>query len=316
MLKNYKPILIVAGDPKSVFLEIFFKTFKIKKIKNPIILIVSREILIKQLKMLNVNLRINELSSKKLELNKIKKNHINFINIHLNSKFVNNYIEKCFNHAIKILKANKRLNLVNGPINKKKFLNKKFIGITEYLGSKMKTQNKTVMLIYNEKISVSPITTHIPLKDVNKKISKNKIIYHVKSINSFYKSNLKKSPKIAITGLNPHCESNFFSSEEEKIIIPAIKYLKSRKYKVSGPYPADTIFLKKNLKSFDVIIGMYHDQVLAPIKSLFEFDAINITIGLPFIRISPDHGPNVEMFGKNLSNPKSLMQAIKFLENK
>ena len=200
-----------------VFFRNFFKTFKIKKIKNPIILILTREILLKKLKMLNVNLRINDLSSKKLELNKIKKNHINFINIHLNSKFVNNYIEKCFKHAIKILKANKRLNLINGPINKKKFLNKKFIGITEYLGSKMKKQNKTVMLIYNEKISVSPITTHIPLKDVNKKISKNKIIYHVKSINSFYKSNLKKSPKIAITGLNPHCESNFFSSEEEKL---------------------------------------------------------------------------------------------------
>ncbi|MDC1454155.1 4-hydroxythreonine-4-phosphate dehydrogenase PdxA, partial [Pelagibacteraceae bacterium] len=82
----------------------------------------------------------------------------------------------------------------------------------------------------------------------------------------------------------------------------------------SGPYPADTIFLKNNRKKFDSIIGMYHDQVLTPLKTLFEYDAINITLGLPFIRVSPDHGPNETMLGKNLSNPLSLSKAIKFLD--
>jgi 4-hydroxy-L-threonine phosphate dehydrogenase PdxA len=86
------------------------------------------------------------------------------------------------------------------------------------------------------------------------------------------------------------------------------------KYKISGPYSADTIFLKKNRKNFDVIIGMYHDQVLTPIKTIYEYDAINITLGLPFIRISPDHGPNEKMLGKNLSNPLSLIKAIEFLD--
>ena len=85
-------------------------------------------------------------------------------------------------------------------------------------------------------------------------------------------------------------------------------------YNISGPYPADTLFTKKNRKNFDVILGMYHDQVLTPIKTLFEYDAINITLGLPFIRISPDHGPNEKMLGKNKSNPKSLIQAINFLD--
>ena len=90
-------------------------------------------------------------------------------------------------------------------------------------------------------------------------------------------------PKIAVfTGLNPHCESNFHKNEDEKIIMPAIKYLSKKKFKVSGPYAADTIFLKNKFKKFDVIIGMYHDQVLAPIKSIFGFKAINITLGLPF----------------------------------
>ena len=87
-----------------------------------------------------------------------------------------------------------------------------------------------------------------------------------------------------------------------------------KKYDVHGPFAADTIFMKEQSKKYDVVIGMYHDQVLTPLKSLFGFDAINITIGLPFIRISPDHGPNYNMLGKNQSNPKSLIKALKFLD--
>ena len=120
-------------------------------------------------------------------------------------------------------------------------------------------------------------------------------------------------PKIAITGLNPHCENFFNISEEKNIIEPAIKILKKKKIKIFGPYPADTVFLKQNMKKFNVIIGMYHDQVLTPIKTLYGFNAINITLGLPFLRISPDHGPNNKMIGKNKSDPQSLIDALKFL---
>ena len=87
-----------------------------------------------------------------------------------------------------------------------------------------------------------------------------------------------------------------------------------KKIKVYGPFPADTIFMQEQFKKYDVILGMYHDQVLTPLKSLFGFDAINITLGLPFLRVSPDHGPNSLMLGKNLSNPKSLIKALKFLD--
>ena len=86
------------------------------------------------------------------------------------------------------------------------------------------------------------------------------------------------------------------------------------KYNIKGPFAADTIFMREQSKKYDVIVGMYHDQVLTPIKTLYGFNAINITLGLPFIRISPDHGPNNQMLGKNLSNPKSLFEAIKFLD--
>ena len=170
------------------------------------------------------------------------------------------------------------------------------------------------MVIFNKKLSVSPLTTHLALKNVNKHISKQKIYTHVKLITEFYKKNFNKTPKIAITGLNPHCESNFKDCEEDAIIVPAIRNLKAKNFRVDGPYPADTVFMQEHFKKFDVIVGMYHDQVLAPMKALFGFDAINITLGLPFIRISPDHGPNFSMLGKNLSNPKSLIKALKFLD--
>ena len=317
---NYKPIIVVAGEPNSIFSEIFFKAKK--KIKNPIILIASKKLITSQMKSLKFNYKINLINHYDGNLSKIKNDRINLIDVSFKFKKTfdkitdksNIYIENCFALAIKILKKKNCLGLINGPISKKNFLKEKYFGITEYLANKCGKKNQVVMLIYNKKLSVSPITTHIPLKDVHKHITKEKIINHVKLIQNFYIKKLNINPRIAITGLNPHCESNYKSSEEDKIIKPAIKVLLKNKYKVSGPFAADTIFIKEQIKKYDVIIGMYHDQVLAPVKTLFGFNAINITLGLPFIRVSPDHGPNISMIGKNLSDPISLIQAVKFLD--
>jgi 4-hydroxythreonine-4-phosphate dehydrogenase len=317
-----KPIIVVAGEPNSIFLEIFFKSFSLKKIKKPIILIVSKSLFLMQMKKLGFSFKINLINSNNIKTNSLSNKKINLINV--NYKFKkpfdkisdksNLYINTCFKISLNIINKIQCAGLINGPISKKNFLKTKFLGITEYLAHKTNKMNKVAMLIYNKKLSVSPITTHLPLKDVHKHLSKSKIINHVKLIDEFYKKRLKKTPKIGITGLNPHCESNYKSSEEDKIIRPAIKLLLKKKYRVNGPFPADTIFLKEKLKNYDVIIGMYHDQVLSPIKTLFGFNAINITLGLPFIRISPDHGPNAKMLGKNLSNSKSLNEALKFLD--
>ena len=171
------------------------------------------------------------------------------------------------------------------------------------------------MLIYNKKISVSPITTHIPVKTISSSINKKKIIYQAMAINKFYRKNLKKNIKLAITGLNPHSYSSDKGSEEEKIIIPAIKALKKKKLNVHGPFSADSFFTKENIRKFDVIIGMYHDQILTPIKSLYGFKSINITIGLPIIRISPDHGVGEDKMGKNIANPTSLIESVKFFNS-
>jgi len=316
-----KPILIIAGEPNSIFLEIFFKTVKKKNINNPIVLIVSKDLFFKQMKQLGFYFKINLIDEKNIDFEKIDNKRINIINVTYEFKNAfekitdksNNYLTKCFSIALHLLKKNNFLGLINGPISKKNFLKEKYLGITEYLASKTKKENKVAMLIYNKKLSVSPLTTHLPLKRVPRMITKNKIINQVKLINEFYKKELKKRPKIAVTGLNPHCESNYKSSEEIKVIIPAIKFLNKKNINIEGPFAADTIFLKDQSNRYDVIIGMYHDQVLVPIKTLFGFEAINITLGLPFIRISPDHGPNIKMLGKNKSNPESLIQAIKFL---
>ena len=319
---NNQPIMLVGGEPNSVFLEIFFKSIKSKHFKSPLILIISKNLLVQQMKKLGYQYDINLIKKNFENYSTLNNESINLIDVNYNfkkpfdkiSKKSNKYIEKCFKIAIEILKKNNFSKFINGPISKRYFLRKKFSGITEYLASKTNTTNKVVMLIYNKKLSVSPITTHIPLKDVHKNLSKTKIKKQIILISKFYEKKFKKKIKIAVTGLNPHCESNYTSSEENKIIKPAIKDLTYKKYSVYGPFPADTIFMKEQSKKYEVIIGMYHDQVLTPLKSLFGFNAINITLGLPFIRISPDHGPNHSMLGKNLSNPRSLIEAIKFLD--
>ena len=318
---NFKPILIVHGEPNSIFLEIFFKTIRYKKFKSPLVLIGSYKILKFQMKKLKFRMDVKLIDPSLL--NKIKFNNktINIIDINYNkninfqkiSSKSNNYIKDCFETSFKILKSGITNKLINGPVSKKSFLNKKFLGITEYLANKTKANNN-VMLIYNKELSVSPITTHLPLKLVAKKITKRKIIKNITLIDSFYKKNFGFNPKIAVVGLNPHCESIDKFNEDEKIIKPSIKYLSNKKINVKGPYSADTAFLKKNRENIDIIVGMYHDQVLTPIKTLFEYDAINITLGLPFIRISPDHGPNQKMLGQNKSNPLSLIRAIEFLD--
>ena len=318
---NYKPILIVHGEPNSVFLEIFFKSLKYKKFKNPLILICSQKILKFQMKKLKFKMGIKIINPSLL--NKIKLNNkiINIIDVNYDedlkfqkiSKKSNKYIKDCFEISFKILKSGITNKLINGPISKSSFLNKKYLGITEYLAKETKS-DQNAMLIYNKKLSVSPITTHLPLKSVVRNISKRKIIKKIILINSFYNKYLGFRPKIILLGLNPHCESVDKFNEDEKILKPTIKYLSNKKINVKGPYSADTAFLEKNRKNIDVIIGMYHDQVLTPIKTLFEYDAINITLGLPFMRISPDHGPNQKMLGQNKSNPLSLVRAIEFLE--
>ena len=309
---NSKPILIVPGEKKSIFFEIFFKSLKSKSISSPLILICDKKNLEKEIKQYKYRYEIEQIELEKIGAKKFHKNKIYLIHVKYQNSYI--YVHNCFKVAFKLIKKGITNKMINGPINKTKTLNKKYLGVTEFVAKNFNI-NKFAMLIYNKKLSVSPVTTHLPIKLVAKKITKKRIKDKIIIINNFYMKYLGFKPKIAVIGLNPHCESILKYNEDTRIIKPVIKSFKN-KINVKGPFPADTIFLKDNRKKFDVIIGMYHDQVLTPIKTIFEYDAINITIGLPFLRVTPDHGPNEKMIGKNKSNPISLIRSLEFLNQK
>ena len=317
-----KSIIIVPGEQQSVFFEIFFKSLKSNKFKDPLILISSIKILKAHMKKNNFKKTIRSVNLRNLRDDILNNKMINLLDInHINLRTnrqknqSNNYLKKSFEIAFKIINSGLSYKFINGPINKSNFLDRKYLGVTEFISKKFKIK-KFAMLIYNKDLSVCPVTTHLPLKLVAKNINQKKIKEKTKLINDFYLKNFGILPKIGVVGLNPHCESILKFNEDTKILLPAIKSLKKKGYKINGPFPADTIFLKQNRKKYNVILGMYHDQVLTPLKSLKEYDAINITLGLPFFRVSPDHGPNKIMMNKNLSNPLSLIQAIKFLDKR
>ena len=145
---------------------------------------------------------------------------------------------------------------------------------------------------------------------MSKSINKFLIINKIKTIDLWFKKKVRKKPKFVILGLNPHNAELNKNSKENKIIIPAVKTLKKLKINIRGPIPADTIFINE-YKKYDVIVGMYHDQVLAPFKALYKFNAINLTAGLKYLRVSPDHGVAIDIIKKNKSNVTSLLKCIK-----
>ena len=314
-----KKIIIILGEPNSISSEIFLKSLDyIKKTKLNFIIIGNYSLLKKQAKYLNHKLNI---SFNFANINNLNNNRFNFINIEYNqikafdfkSPKTDIFIKKCFEYAIMIIKKNLAAGIINLPINKSKFTKNKYKGITEYISDKTNNKNKENMLLYNENFSVLPLTTHIPLKNVHKGISFKKIEKACKNVDYFYSKILKrKKIKIGILGLNPHNgENGYIGTEEKKIIIPAIKKLK-KKYSITGPLSPDTSFLQRSKLKIDVLIGHYHDQILTAFKTKFDLDAINITIGLPFVRISPDHGVGTDIIGKGIANPKSFKNAIKF----
>ena len=257
-----KPIAIVSGEPNSIFSELMFKVNFLKKKKfSPFFLIGNFNLIKKQSIYLKYNLKFNKIN-KKFKTKNLKKNTLSILDVPYSqnvpfkkiSKKSNKFIFECFKIAIDLANKKKISGIINGPIAKETLLKGKFYGMTEYFSNKTGSSNKEVMLIYNKKLAVSPITTHVPVNKVSSLISKKKIINHVITIVNFYKKNFNKQIKIAITGLNPHCYSAYKNDEESLIIKPAIKFLKKRKFNIFGPLSAYTTFIKKNLNRFDVIL--------------------------------------------------------------
>ena len=223
------------------------------------------------------------------------------------------YVLKCLNAAMNSCVKNETEALVTAPIQKSviRDANIKFTGHTEYLANKLGTSNQ-VMMLASDHLRVALVTTHIPLNKVSNSITKEKLIRTIKILNTDLINKFQISkPKILVCGLNPHAgESGYLGTEETKIITPTLRELSTLGIDVVGPLSADTIFNEVNIKQADAFVAMYHDQGLPVIKSLNFGEITNITLGLPIIRTSVDHGTALDLAGTGKSIYKSFEKAV------
>ena len=228
----------------------------------------------------------------------------------VNAKAVVDVIEK----AVGLVQDRQASSVCTLPIHKQSLKDGadfKYPGHTEFLAF-LGGVGHVVMMLAGPNLKVVPATIHIALQDVSKSLNRNDLeqtisITRRAMIDQFGISN----PRISVAGLNPHAgESGKFGSEEITIITPVIEKMKAKKWSVSGPYSADTMFHKAAREKYDVAIAMYHDQALIPIKTLDFNRGVNVTLGLPFVRTSPDHGTAFDIAGKGLANPTSTIEAL------
>ncbi len=324
MTKTKKVILITAGDPASISTEITIKAIETKKINENIkAVVITDPNLIKeyQSKFKN-NIEIHKIRDK-INFSDYKDGCLNIIPIKLLNKVkfgkpnVNHFsfIKSSIVTSVNICMNSIASGVVTNPINK--YMMKKggfsFAGHTDYLATLSKIKKNPVMMFVTNELKTLPLTIHVPLamvpKLITKELIRNKIKVAVKDLTKFFDV---KNPKIAVTGLNPHAgENGNLGFEEINIIKPTLDEMnKEINMTLVGPVPADSAFCSSKRNNYDLIVCMYHDQALIPVKTLNFFNGVNVTLGLDFIRTSPDHGTAFDIAGKNLANPESLISAI------
>ena len=317
-------ILITAGDPASISTEITIKAIESHRISKNIhlVAITDPQLVEECKKLINSNIKINEIKDK-IKFSDYKENCFNIIPITLNNRVeygkpdIGNFSFTKFSiiRTIEIHNNSIASAIVTNPINK--YIMYKsgfdFEGHTDFLGSlSIKKKNPVMMLVTNG-LKTLPLTIHVPLKKVAELITKELINTKIKIAVDDLKTLFDiKKPSIIVTGLNPHAgENGDLGDEEIRIIKPAIDELKKlTNISITGPISADIAFSPSKRCNYDLAVCMYHDQALIPIKTLDFYNGVNVTLGLDFIRTSPDHGTAFDIAGKNLANPESLISAI------
>ena len=324
IISKKKIILISAGDPSSIASELTIKALQSGKIIDDILpIIVTDSSLIENHKnIIEDNWKINEIKDQNNFLD-YKKNNFNIIPMKIENKvklgnpsvknceFIKSSIIKCIELENRTIASA----IVTNPINKNIMYQAGFnyAGHTEFLATFSKKNIQPVMMLVSEYLKTIPLTIHVPIKDVPNLITRELIVSTVKITSNYLKKYFGiNKPRIVITGLNPHSgENGEIGLEEQKIIIPCINDIKNNSsILLNGPLSADTIFSYQQRQTYDVAICMYHDQALIPIKTLDFNNAVNVTLGLDFIRTSPDHGTGFDIAGKDKANPGSLISAI------
>lgn len=317
-------ILITAGDPASISTEITIKAIESHSISKNInlVAITDPKLVEESKKLINSNIKINVIKDT-IKFSDYKEYCFNIIPIKLNNKIeygkpdIENFSFTKFSiiRTIQIHNNSIASAIVTNPINKHIMYKSgfDFEGHTDFLGSlSLKKKNPVMMLVTNG-LKTLPLTIHVPLKKVAELITKELINTKIKIAVDDLKTLFDiKKPSIIVTGLNPHAgENGDLGDEEVRVIKPAIDELrKLPNISITGPISADIAFSPNKRCNYDLAVCMYHDQALIPIKTLDFYNGVNVTLGLDFIRTSPDHGTAYDIASKNLANPESLISAI------
>jgi len=310
---------ISVGDLNGIGIEIILKTFEDNRILDfctPVIF-ASNKVIAYHKKALNNNTAVFSVDS----IDKIAYNKLNVLNVWKEivdielgkpTKTSGKYAFESLQSATKSLMNNEIDVLVTAPINKENIQSDKFHfqGHTEYLENNL--EGESLMILMTDELKIGLITGHIPVSEIASTVTpqliKNKVEIMYNSLVQDF--NISK-PRIAVLGLNPHCgDKGVIGSEDDEIVRPTIQDISKNGKLVFGPYAADSFFGSESYKKFDGILAMYHDQGLAPFKTLAFGNGVNYTAGLDKIRTSPDHGTAYEIAGKNEANYNSFKEAL------
>ncbi len=317
-----KIIAITMGDAAGIGPEIILKTFLGTEIIDRKLLVVGDFVILEEVK--------ERLGYKEVRLNKIasfddacwEPNTMNVWDMQLLkladfepgevSRKAGDAAFRYITEAIRMANEGKIGAVVTAPINKEALQSAvhHFAGITEIFAAYTSTKDYA-MLLYDEKFSVIHVSTHIPLADALRGLNQSRVESVIQLAEDSMKKIIGRSPKIAVAGINPHAgENGLFGRQEIDIIQPAIENMKANGIDVSGPHAPDTVFLKAVQGNFDIVVAMYHDQGHIPMKLLSFDSGVNVSIGLPIIRTSVDHGTAFDIAWKGIAKNDSLLKAI------
>lgn len=317
-----KPVIgISCGDLNGVGLEIIIKTFSDSRILEyctPVIFASGKSINFyrKSVPELNFNFQnikdFNRINAKQINLYNCWEEEVQITPGQL-TETGGKYAVLSLQTAVAALKQQQIDGLVTAPIHKKNIQSAdfSFTGHTPYLKQMFGAQD-VVMMMCADNFRVALVTEHVPVNEISKHITKERIVSKLQIINSSLQKDFGiDKPRIAVLGLNPHAgDEGLIGNEEETIIKPAIREAKNNSILAVGPYSADAFFARRSFEQFDAVLAMYHDQGLIPFKTLATGDGVNYTAGLQSVRTSPDHGVAFDIAGKNKADNSSFLAAI------